>query len=271
MAIKIGIVNQKGGVGKTTTAICLTDAFTQIGYKTLLIDFDPQANSSSVFNVTGQENTIYEGILKRAPMKDIIIKGNPMGDIIPSKTDLAKAAAELITGKAGDYKLSKAITLIEDEYDMIVVDSGPTAGIMMDNVLAAVDGVVIPMEAEKFSIDGLQALLANIDEAREDLNPKLSVYGVLLTKFNKEMGVQKEIAEDFEKLDENIVHKFKTKIRLSAAIPRTQGFMAISNPRTMNDRKTVNSQGSIYNYGINNGSLDYSAFAKELQEVIANG
>ena len=87
MAIKIGIVNQKGGVGKTTTAICLTDAFTQIGYKVLLIDFDPQGNSSKVFQVNENELTIYDGILKKVPLSEIIVKGNAMGDIVPAPPD----------------------------------------------------------------------------------------------------------------------------------------------------------------------------------------
>ena len=271
MAMKIGIVNQKGGVGKTTTAICLTDAFTQMGYKTLLIDFDPQGNSSKVFKANECENTIYDGIIGGKNLREIIVTGNDMGDIAPANNRLKRAYNELVVAKAAENKLKKAISEIDTDYEVIIVDSGPSANIMMDNVLTAVDGVVIPMEAEEFAIDGLASLLQNIQEVKEELNPGLKVYGVLLTKYDKSKSVQKNIKEQFDNLDESVVHTFKTIIRDSAAIPKTQGFMNITNPENMSEQKVVDSQGSIYKYGSNNGAIDYSNFAKELVEVIQNG
>ena len=271
MAIKIGIVNQKGGVGKTTTAICLTDALTQIGYKVLLVDFDPQGNSSSVFLAKDSTYTIYDGIIDNKPLKDIVITGNDMGDIIPANSRLTRAYNELVIMKAAENKLKKALLGIEKDYDVVIIDSSPSANIMMDNVLTAVDGIVIPMEAEEFSIDGLSSLLKNVSEVQEELNPALKVYGVLLTKYDQDKSVQKNIKAQFEKLDESIVHTFKTIIRDSAAIPKTQGFMEIDEPTNISEQKVVNPQGSIYKYGINNGALDYSAFAQELLEVIASG
>ena len=271
MALKIGIVNQKGGVGKTTTAICLTDALTQIGYKTLLIDFDPQANSTKVFSVSDPEMTVYDGILKKEPLKNIIVEGNDMGDIIPSSNQLKNAFSELVSVKAGEVKLKNALSKIENDYDVIVIDSGPSAGIMMDNVLTAVDGVVIPMEPETFAIDGLASLLSNIGEIQDELNPNLKVYGVLLTKFDRSKSIQTNIKEQFKELEKAGVHTFTTTIRNSAAIPKIQGFMNIDEPSNMSEKKVVNSQGSIYKYGTNNGAVDYSNFAKELLEVISNG
>ena len=271
MAIKIGIVNQKGGVGKTTTAICLSDAMSQIGYKTLLVDFDPQANSSKVFLANDKEKTIYDGILKKEPIDNIIVKGNDMGDIIPSDNNLKKALEELVTAKAGENKLKKCLSEVDDKYDVIIIDSAPSPGIMMDNVLTASDGVIIPMEAETFAIDGLASLLNNIYEVQEDLNPELRIYGVLMTKLDKTKSVQNTISQQFEKLEESGVHTFKTVIRNSAAIPKIQGFMNISNPSTASEKKVADSNGSIYKYGTNNGAVDYSNFAKELMEVIANG
>ena len=272
MALKIGVVNQKGGVGKTTTAICLTDALTQIGYKTLLIDFDPQANTTSVFIDEEPEKTVYDCIIKKEPIKNVIVKGNAMGDLIPSSNGLAVAAKELVIGKAGEVKLKNAISEIEDDYEVIVVDSGPTAGIMMDNVLAAVDGVIIPMEPEKFAIDGLTSLIQNINEAREDLNPDLAIYGLLLTKYNKSKSTHKKTYEQFKNLDDSIIHRFETIIRDTGAIPSVHGFKSIDEPQTKAEERIVSAQGSIFKYGSsNNGSKDYLAFAKELLEVIGNG
>lgn len=269
MALKIGIVNQKGGVGKTTTAICLTDAFTQIGYKTLIIDFDPQANTTGVFNVGKPEKTIYDSIIKKVSLKEVVIKGNAMGDLVPSNNDFKKAAADLVVGKNGENKLKNAIAEIEDDYEVIVVDSGPTAGIMMDNVLAAVDGVVIPMEPEQFAIDGLVSLISNIIEDREELNPDLAIYGLLLTKYNKGKAPHRKTYEQFMNLDESIIHKFKTIIRDTAAIPSVHGFKNIDTPKDKSEERILNAQGSIFKYGANNnGTKDYLAFAKELLEVI---
>ena len=271
MAIKIGIVNQKGGVGKTTTAICLTDALTQIGYKVLLIDFDPQGNSSKVFQVNENELTIYDAILKKVPLSEIIVKGNAMGDIAPANNKLKLAIGELINTKARETKLKNAIMPIEKDYDVIVMDSGPSAGIMMDNVLTASNGIIIPMEPETFAIDGLASLLENIGEIQEELNPSLEVYGVLLTKYERKKSVQSNIKEQFKGLDESIVHTFNTTIRDSAAIPKVQGFMNISDVTKLADKKVALSKGSIYNYGSNNGADDYREFAAELLEVIGSG
>lgn len=271
MAIKIGIVNQKGGVGKTTTAICLTDAFTQIGYKVLLIDFDPQGNSSKVFQVNENELTIYDGILKKVPLSEIIVKGNAMGDIVPANNKLKLAIGELINAKSRETKLKNAIMSIEKDYDVIIMDSGPSAGIMMDNVLTASNGIIIPMEPETFAIDGLASLLENIGEIQEELNPSLKVYGVLLTKYERKKSVQSNIKEQFKGLDESIVHTFSTTIRNSAAIPKVQGFMNISDVTNLADKKVALSQGSIYNYSANNGADDYREFTAELLEVIGSG
>lgn len=271
MAIKIGIVNQKGGVGKTTTAICLTDALTQIGYNVLLVDFDPQGNSSKVFLSDENEKTIYDTILKKIPITDIIVSGNDMGDIAPANNKLKAAIDELVNAKARENKLRNAIRPIEDKYDVIIIDSSPSAGVMMDNVLTASDGIVIPMEPETFAIDGLASLLNNIGEVQEELNPSLKVYGVLLTKFERKKSVQNSIKEQFKGLDESIVHTFNTTIRDSAAIPKVQGFMNISDITNMAEKKVALSQGSIYKYGSNNGAIDYSKFAKELLEVISSG
>ncbi len=271
MAIKIGIVNQKGGVGKTTTAICLTDALTQIGYKTLIVDFDPQANVTSVFRAKDRDKTITNAIKNELPFKDIIVKGNTMGDIAPSNEDLADAQESLILEKDGKLKLREVLSTVDEDYDIIVVDSGPTRGIMMYNILAAVDGVVIPMEAETFAIEGLVNLLNNIENAKETLNPDLKVYGVLLSNFKKGISTQNKINAQFSGIDESIVHTFKTIIRESGAIPSTQGWYNVEQATTWNDKKIMESEGSIYKYGTNNGAIDYSEFAKELLEVIANG
>ena len=272
MAIKIGIVNQKGGVAKTTTAVCLTDAFTQIGYKTLLVDFDPQANSSKVFGITSPERSIFDGILRDVPAKDLVLTGNDMGDILPSKTvDLETANKELVITKGGDYRLKRVIDQLNDDYEIIIVDSNPSQNIMMDNILASVDGIVIPMEPETFAIDGLQALARNVEEARHNLNPGLKIYGVLLTKYNEKTAIHRKVKEQFNELREVGFHTFDTIIRKSDAIPNTQSFIHITEAKTYADKQILSAQGSIYKYSKNNGAEDYSNFAQEIMEVISNG
>lgn len=272
MALKIGILNEKGGVAKTTTAICLTDAFTQIGYKTLLVDFDPQANSTSVFCARGREKTIYEGIMNKVPLKEIVVTGNDMGDIIPSEHRLKNASKELVNVRVGENRLKNAIATIEDDYEIIVFDTNPTAGIMMENVIAAVDGVIIPIEPEQFAIEGLASLVDDIIEAREELNPNLEIYGLLLTKYNQKMAKHNQIKEAFLQLDEDYIHKFKTIIRQSAAIPQVQSFMDIEKPENATEQKIVEAKGSIFKYGVNNNATeDYRSFAEELLGVIGNG
>ncbi len=273
MAIKIGIVNQKGGVGKTTTALCLTDAFTQIGYRTLLIDFDPQANSSSVFLAKDKEKTIYESLLKGVPMKEAVVRGNSMGDIIPASEKLTNALYELVTERNRENKLKNAISEIEEDYDIIIIDSSPTAGVMMDNVIAATNGVVIPVEAEEFAVQGVLKMVKNINKAREEINEELKIYGLLLTNVDLNGSSEHRKNEtEFKEIPEDIVHKFRTEIRHSEAIPSVQGWMnAPEVPLNSKQKAQKESRGSIYKYTLgNNASKDYSNLAKELMEVIAN-
>ncbi|WP_051538303.1 ParA family protein [Butyrivibrio proteoclasticus] len=271
MAIKIGIVNQKGGVGKTTTAICLTDALTRIGYKTLLVDFAPQANCSSTFGVKGKEPTVYDAIMKRANIVDVVVKGNDMGDIVPSGEDLKMALCELVNVKAGENRLRTALAPIEDQYDMIVIDSDPTPGIMLDNVLAAVDGVIIPMKAENYSIEGISSLVKDINEAKAELNPDLRIYGALLTMLDeKGTSTHTKISESFDNLSQYNLYPFKTRIRLSKAIPSTQTWVSIDQPKNYSEHRILEAKGSIYKYDNNSGAVDYSNFVRELMEVITS-
>lgn len=271
MALKIGIVNQKGGVAKTTTALCLTDAFTQIGYKTLLVDFDPQANSTSIYLAKDKEKTIYEGIMDKVSLKDIVISGNDMGDIIPSDSRLTNASKELVNVRMGEYRLKKAISTIEDDYEIIVFDTNPSAGIMMENIISAVDGIIIPIEPETFAIDGLTSLIDYIIDAKEELNPNLQIYGVLLTKYNKSISEHNKIKNEFMSIDENYIHKFNTIIRQSAAIPKVQSFKDIDKAENTIDQKILEAKGSIFKYEVsNNASEDYMNFVEELLGVVSN-
>ncbi|AOZ97808.1 ParA family protein [Butyrivibrio hungatei] len=269
MAIKIGIVNQKGGVGKTTTAICLTDALTRIGYRTLLVDFAPQGNCSSTFGVKGQEPNIYDAIMQKTDIRDVVVKGNDMGDIVPSGEPLKAALTELVNVKAGEYRLRRALAPIEDQYDMIVIDSDPAPGIMLDNVLAAVDGVIVPMRAEMYSIDGIGSLIKDINEAKNELNPQLKIYGVLLTML-KDSATHKKISEDFNRLSQYNLYPFKTRIRHSDAISSTQTWVSIDEPKNYSEQRILEAKGSIYKYDNNSGATDYSNFVRELLEVITS-
>ncbi len=271
MAIKIGIINQKGGVGKTSTSIALTDAMTQIGYKTLLIDFDCQGNASLTFGTKNNELNIYDVMYNDVPVRDAIDRTNEMGDILPANNRFEEASNRLVVEKRGELKLKKIVKEIEDDYDIIIVDGGPKKDLTMDCILTAVDGVIIPMNADAYSIEGLSSMLKTIEDVQEDSNPSLRIYGVLLTKYDASDSLQLNVLSQFSELEEAGIPVFNTIIRNSKAIPRVQTFNTIAEPKTAAEKNLVNSKGSIFKYGQGNGPIDYSNLAKELLDIIGEG
>jgi chromosome partitioning protein len=240
-------------------------------YKTLLIDFVPQGNSSMTFNVRNREDTIYEGIIEGKCLRDIVVTGNVMGDIVPANGKLSRAIIDLNNMRAREYKLKQAISEIEKDYEVIIVDSGPSKDVLMDNVLTAVDGVVIPMEADDYAIGGLVEVIDNILDVKKYCNPHLKVYGVLLTLYDKSQAGCEKVKEQFESLGEDfVVHRFKTIIRKSPAVRYVKTYKNVEKVENMAEKKLVNAQGSIFRYGKSNAAEDYGNFAKELVEVIWN-
>ena len=215
MAKVICIANQKGGVGKTTTAVNLSASIAVAEKKVLLIDIDPQGNSTSGmgFNKVGSKETIYEALLRGTGMKGTIQKtAIPFLDVIPSNTDLIGAEVELIQERDREKKLDHLIKEVEGDYDYIFIDCPPSLGLLTINSLTAAHSVLIPLQCEYYAMEGLSQLLKTIQLIKQALNPKLKIEGILLTMFDGRNNLAHQVALELRK-------HFKDKV-FETVIPR---------------------------------------------------
>ena len=193
----IAIVNQKGGVGKTTTAVNLTAALTELGKKVLLCDFDPQANATSGLGVDKRKikYSSYDVTINGVSAESAIVK-TKFGDVIPSSPDLAGAGVELIGTGDREHQLKTALAGLKDQYDVIFIDCPPSLELLTLNALCAADGILVPLQCEYYALEGLSDLMATLRTVKRKLNPTLEIFCVVLTMYDGRTNFSAQVAQE---------------------------------------------------------------------------
>ena len=196
----IAVVNQKGGVGKTTTAVNLTAALTEAGKKVLLCDFDPQANATSGLGLDKRKlkKSVYDVVINDMPAAEAILP-TKFGDVLPASSDLAGAAVELISMADPNRRLAQALEGIRSRYDVIFIDCPPSLELLTINALAAADSILVPVQCEYYALEGLADLMTTLRLVKQRMNPRLEIFGVALTMFDGRTNFSTQVAQEVRK------------------------------------------------------------------------
>jgi len=221
----IALANQKGGVGKTTSSINLAASLAVLEYRTLLVDADPQANSTSGigFDPRNIKNSIYECIINDINPQDAIIKTDtPNLDLLPAHIDLVGAEIEMINLDNREFKMKAVLDSVRDKYDFIIIDCSPSLGLITINALTAADSVIIPVQCEYFALEGLGKLLNTIKIVQSRLNTNLAVEGILLTMYDVRLRLSNQVVEEVRAHFEDMV--FDTIIQRNTRLSEAPSF-----------------------------------------------
>ncbi len=245
----IAIINQKGGVGKSTTSNALGAGLSLKGYRVLYVDLDAQGNLSYSMGATNKALTSLEMLTGTATAKEAIVQ-TPQGDLIPASPALASADA-IITDTGKEYRLKEALEPVKGEYDYIILDTPPALGVLTVNALTACDSVIIPAQADIYSLQGIGQLSQTIETVKKYCNPALTIKGILATRYSSRSVLTRDMTQLLEDTARELNTKlYSSKIRECVALKEAQA-----------------SQQDIYSYSPrSNATADYTAFVEEVLE-----
>jgi chromosome partitioning protein len=221
----IAVSNQKGGVGKTTTAINLAASLAAAERNVLLVDLDPQGNAGSGLGLDRAQlaGSIYDVLVDGRPMREVIAKTQlKYLDVVPSTPDLTGAEIELVNLERREHRLKEALRTVARDYEYVIIDSPPSLGLLTLNGLVAADSILVPLQCEYYALEGLAQLLGTVDRVRENLNPRLEVEGIVLTLFDQRANIAHQVAAEARKVFPELV--FKTVVPRNVRLAESPSF-----------------------------------------------